>query len=140
MVKREEKDTQQEDQNYLDKLYQTFSYSISKFDRNVLFISSGALGLSVTIIDSILNLDLAVYKFFLFFAWYLLAFTILLSLYSHMVSYQLTSKIIQVTGQDKEEELRDKYNRRLSNINKLMLITLIMGIISFLLFINLNFV
>jgi hypothetical protein len=130
----------QENEKYVNELYSTFAYGIAQFDKNILYISTGALGLSITIIDSIIKLETAICKSILLCSWYLLAFTILLSLYSHMLSYQLTNKLIEVVGNEEidEEKLRNKSNIKISRINKLMLATLVFGIICFIIFININ--
>ena len=41
------------DTTYTDKLYQALNYSVEQFDKSVLFIASGALGITFAFVEKI---------------------------------------------------------------------------------------
>lgn len=68
-------------EEYIKAKYQALSYGNEQFDKNVLFIASGALGISFGFIEKVIpNLDTALSTNILILSWYCFAGVIFLSL------------------------------------------------------------
>ncbi len=129
-------------QNSLEKQHSdTLTYSINQFDKNILFIASGALGVSFAFIKDIVpSLSTAVYKSLLFISWYLFALVIFLSLLGHFLSMQAHSWAINNSHLDDDpfnEEVKKK-NRPIRILNISMIIANFMGALALIIFIHLN--
>lgn len=75
------------DDTCIKEKYQALTYGNIQFDENVLFIASGALGISFGFIEKVVpNLDAAKNKCLLIDSWYLFAGVIFLSLVAHFIS------------------------------------------------------
>ena len=75
------------DDTCIKEKYQALSYGNEQFDRNVLFIASGALGISFGFIEKLIpNLAEAKDKCYLIDSWYCFAGVIFLSLVAHFFS------------------------------------------------------
>lgn len=102
-------------------------YSNEQFDKNILFISSGGLGISFAFIkDVIPDLNLASCKGLLLCSWYFFGFVILTSLVAQFVSARAAS--IANESQNLDD---DSYNRKLKPYNlsiRTMNIACIVGI------------
>lgn len=121
-------------QKYIDELKAIIQYSISKFDDQILYISSGALGLSLGFIKDIVPLGTAAYRWVLITSWWVLAVTIIISLISHLVSYYLTQKQIQKI--ESQEQLRD--DKTTPTLNIISVSLLVLGILTQVIFVSLN--
>ena len=108
-------------------------YSITKFDDQILTISSAALGLSLAFIKDIVPFKDAVDICFYITAIILLALTIMLSLFSHWFSAKINFNEIELIEKhiNSKTKIPDgnpfKYNV-IHYLNLIMLITLISGI------------
>jgi hypothetical protein len=126
---------------YTEEQYQALKYSYEQFDKNVLFIASGALGISFAFIEKIIpNLKQATVKCLLIDSWYCFAGVIFMCLVAHFVSSQAISWAIR-----NNPSVNKHYNRTRSILNWIirilnisMIIGLLVGIISLIRFINLN--
>lgn len=121
-------------QEYLHQLRSAQAESIKQFDTQILYISSGALLLSVSFIGDVVKLEDAIWTGVLIFAWILLTATVVLSVLSHLSSYQQHEKAIKKI-EDEEEPLDDKLNR---NLNRWIAGIFLTGIISLILFAIIN--
>lgn len=100
------------------------------FEKNLTYISAGALGLSITFIDKIVKIDEAEYFGFLLFGWGFLILTLGLNLISHLISKYFIVK----TRDEYDNNLHDNdkiksRNKILDTINWVTVISLILGII-----------
>ena len=136
MAKKNTEEAEQEaaKQKYIDELKAIIQYSISKFDDQILYISSGALGLSLGFIKDIVPLGSAAYRWVLVTSWWVLAATIIISLVSHLVSYYLTQNQIQKI--ENKKPLKDDKVTPILNIITVFL--LILGILTQVIFVSLN--
>jgi hypothetical protein len=98
-----------QDDKYNDALDQTARYSSEQFDKNILFIASGSLGISFAFIKDIIpDFNHATHKGTLIASWYIFAIVIFLSLLTHFISMQAS------TWAFKNQNLDDKlYNTKL---------------------------
>lgn len=75
-----------EDQN-IKAVEDVWKYSTEQFDKNILFIASGALGISFAFIKDIIpDLKKAICKEYLTSSWYIFAGVIFISLVGHFIS------------------------------------------------------
>ena len=112
--------------NYKKDLQEGIRYSIGKLDDQILYISSGALALSLSFIKDLVPLSQAIYLPLLFFSWISLTLSISLSLYSHLHSYNAHEK--QISRLENGEDLLDE-DKSTKWINKITMVTLILGIV-----------
>lgn len=126
-----------EDEKYLDRVYEAFFESSKQFDRQIIYIASGALALSFTFIKDIVDLDLSKYKWLLITAWILLAIVILLNLVSHYLSIQALNKKLEFFHVENEVE-SDKLNKWVKGINLTMTSFLVLGIVLIIIFVGIN--
>lgn len=112
-------------EKYADALREGMRYSIGKLDDQILYISSGALAISLTFIKDIVPLQQAVWLILLFLSWLMLTVCVGLSLYSHLHSYQEHQKQLERL----ENNLDLKEDKSTDWINKTNTILLILGIV-----------
>jgi hypothetical protein len=126
--------------NYTNEQYQALKYSNEQFDKNVLFIASGALGISFAFIEKIVNLKVAQCKALLICSWYLFAGVIFISLFAHFISIMINRWAITNNPDNNKYYNRNtcifNWSVRLLNIS--MIVGLLIGIILLIHFINLN--
>lgn len=129
------------DDNHIKAKYQALSYGNEQFDKNVLFIASGALGISFGFIEKVVpNLANANCTNFLINSWYCFAGVIFLSLVAHFIS--VLANRWAIINDDAEADRYNKTSRqwnytiRLFNI--LMIAGLLLGILLLIIFVNKN--
>ena len=128
------------DDNYTQEQYQALKYSNEQFDKNVLFIASGALGISFASIEKLIpDLKNAVNSSSLINSWYCFAGVIFISLVAHFVSIMANRWAIEHDDQTKNyDRICKRWNLTLRTINILMIIGLLLGIILLIYFVKLN--
>jgi len=128
------------DDNYTQEQYQALKYSNEQFDKNVLFIASGALGISFAFIEKIIpDLENAVNSNFLINSWYCFAGVIFISLVAHFISIMANRWAIAHDEQTKNyDNICKRWNLTLRTINILMIFGLLAGIILLIYFVKLN--
>lgn len=126
-----------EDNEYWNKLFEAYKESSSQFDKNILFISSGALGLSISFISDVVKLPDSSYKWILGTSWTVLTIVILFSLMSHYFSMKAINSKMENLYREKDKK-SEKLNKYVRLLNLLMLIGLPIGIIGLVTFIILN--
>lgn len=125
---------------YEDSIDKTRDYSIEQFDKNIMFIASGALGISFAFIKDIVNLPNAICTNQLMWAWGTFATVICLSLIGHFISMQGHSWA--AAHQHLED---DVYNKRVKQwslpiriLNVSMILAIFIGTLLLISFINNN--
>jgi len=102
------------------------------FEKNLIYITSGTLILSLTFIEKIAPLTGALWIWFLIISWVLLAFSLLMNLISHQKSSKYSLQYIQEYGEGKcEDDINISIinnNRKISTMNNLTVGLLISGI------------
>jgi len=116
------------------------------FEKNIIYISSGALGISFAFIEKIVPLSTASNKCLLIWAWSLFGITLLISLLSHYIP-SLCGNIIRdnFESSDKSEKDFEHLNNKTNRLNKLTdflnitsIILLFLGIVFLIVFISKN--
>lgn len=127
----EEKDT------YLEQLNKAYIESSSQFDKQILFIASGALGISLAFIKDIVKLDIATSKNLLLLSWIFFGAVILICILSHYTSLKAINFKIENLYQkkDKTSKLFDFFTKL---FNILMIVFLATGLILLFVFIGIN--
>lgn len=100
-----------------DKISDAINESQSEFEKNLVYLSAGALALSIGFIEKIVSFEKANNKWIVIVSWVFLASTLLLNLASHLISVGNSTK-----GRE-EMDSGMEYNKlieRISCRNKLM--------------------
>ena len=125
---------------YHDELRTLIDKSNDSFEKQLNYISAGALGLSMVIIEKIVK-DLSHTEFnsILILSWTFLGLTLISNLISHVYSSKVHSKTFKEIGEDKYDYLNAiKRNNRIGNWNLISIAFLLLGLILQILFITLN--
>lgn len=122
---------------YLERLNKVYIESSSQFDKQVLFIASGALGISFAFIKDIVKLDVATQKPLLLLAWASFGAVILICILSHYTSLKAINFKIENIYQktDKTSKWYDFFTKL---FNILMIVLLAAGLVFLIVFIGIN--
>lgn len=127
----------EEDKEYWQQLNKAYIESSSQFDKQVLFLASGALGLSFAFIKDIVKLNVATNKWLLVSSWSLFGAVILLSIVSHYTSLKAINRMIRNlnSADHKDSKGLDGITKLL---NVLMIIFLGIGLLFLIIFVAIN--
>jgi hypothetical protein len=128
---------QEEDKEYWQQLNKAYIESSSQFDKQVLFLASGALGLSFAFIKDIVKLAEATNKWLLISSWSLFGAVILLSIISHYTSLKAINRKIHNLNA-KEDKGSKKLNSFTKWFNILMIVFLALGLSFLTVFVAIN--
>ncbi len=129
-----------------DKVRAEFYSSIDKsendLERKITYISAGALALSITFMEKIVDLTSAEHFYLLIIGWILLALTLAVNLISTLTSRKLTMKSLKDFDDEIEESelIKNiaKRNNLISNLDLASLISLLIGIFFVVTFCSVN--
>lgn len=126
--------------NYTEQQYDALKYSNEQFDKNVLFIASGALGISFAFIAKVIpELANAVKTNLLIGSWYFFAGVIFISLVAHFISIMANRwAILHDCNETVNKKNQNRWNSIIRVINIAMIIGLLFGIVWLIRFVNLN--
>lgn len=123
-------------------VYETKSKSEDDFEKYITLIASGALALSLTLIDKLVPIKDASYIWLLVVGWCLFSVTLFINLLSHFLSKMYSEKTISEvdTGLEKDIILKniDSRNSKIDCLNIISIISIFLGILSIILFVTLN--
>lgn len=122
---------------YLEQLNKAYIESSSQFDKQILYIASGALGISLAFIKDIVKLDVATNKVLLLLAWIFFGAVILLCILSHYTSLKAINYRIENLYQ-KKDKISKRFDWWTRTFNILMMLFLATGLILLFVFIGLN--
>jgi hypothetical protein len=126
----EEKDSKQDESND-ESIHKWKEKSEDDFEKNITYISAGALGLSLTFSEKLINLNTSNYREELIFSWIYLVATLLLNLGSHMIASYYADKCLDDLL-DRPKVYNNNLKRRnfvLRSLNFLTLIIMICGLL-----------
>jgi hypothetical protein len=127
------------DNDYTTQQYDALKYSNEQFDKNVLFIASGALGISFAFIEKLIpDFENAVKTCLLITSWYFFAGVIFISLVAHFISVMANRWAIKHDDEPNYDKCCNRWNFTLRTINILMIIGLLLGIVFLIRFVKLN--
>lgn len=127
-----------ETETYVQELYKALYYSSEQFDKNVLLIASGALGISFAFIENLVDLNKAISKNILIHSWYWFAGVIFISLVSHFVSSLSIRWTVENINSNSLENGRKRWNIGIRILNAIMIIGLLVGTVLLINFIQQN--
>lgn len=127
----------EEKNTYLEQLNKAYIESSSQFDKQILFIASGALGISLAFIKDIVKLDIATNKNLLLLAWIFFGAVILICILSHYTSLKAINYRIENLYQ-KKDKISKRFDWWTQAFNILMMLFLASGLILLFIFIGIN--
>lgn len=115
---------------YRDELNIVFHKGQDSFEKQLSFISAGALTLSVGFIkDIVKNFDHSSYKGLLGWGWGALVITLLVNLISHLIASSNANKAIkEINESDYEPDRIESRNKKIVYINRVSVFILVIGI------------
>jgi len=125
------------DKDYQKNLSDTVSKSQDDFEKQLSFISAGALGLSMLFIEKIVPLKTAGYKWLLISGWICLVLTLFGNLVSHFLSAQYNHKTL-IEYQEGHETRHSERTKWITWLNIGTILMLVLGILSILIFLAIN--
>lgn len=123
-----------DDKDYLKILYETRKYAGEQYDKLIVYLSSGALVFTVGFIENVVDLSKINDLFLLYSSWICFSTALIIILISHRTS--LLSIDLEIKGNKKTS---DSWNAMTDILNWLSMIALVIGIISFIIFVSLAF-
>jgi anaerobic C4-dicarboxylate transporter len=141
----------EDNQNTFNEFRKYYQEAINKseddFEKNLIYLSSGALGLTLIFIEKIVPPQNSIYLFLLILGWVLLTVTLGINLVSHLISKKYIQKsqsefddcIHQKITWDEHYENSLKRNKNIDIINWVSLGLFILGIISIVIYTSINF-
>lgn len=121
------------DKDYLKILYETRKYAGEQYDKLIVYLSSGALVLTVGFIENVVDLSRTNDLFLLYSSWICFSTSLIIILISHRTS------LLSIDLEIKEKKTSDFWNTMTDILNWLSMIALVIGIISFITFVTLAF-
>jgi magnesium-transporting ATPase (P-type) len=127
---------------FRNSLVETLNKNQEDFEKQLIYVSAGALGASIFFIEKIVrDLDSSLYKWLLICSWLFLGATIVINAISHFVAINMNYKSIDEIDQGNyEAKAALKRNRKLKYINLSTVITLLIGIFFLILFASINLI
>jgi len=127
------KKTSFDDKDYLKILYEARKYAGEQYDKLIVYLSSGALLLTVGFIKNVVDLSKINDLFLLYSSWICFSTSLIIILISHRTS--LLSIDLEIKG----KKTSDFWNAMTDILNWLSMIALIIGIVSFIIFVSMAF-
>jgi len=128
-----------------EKIQDVIGKTEDHFEQKLTYISSGALGLTLTFIEKIIPLENSVSLIFLISGWGFLVLTLLLNLSSHMITkHYLIKTQLEIDKSEDPEYLHSIYlkvirrNKTIDFINWISVGLVILGISSIVIFASIN--
>lgn len=128
-------------EEYLKGLYEDFRYSINKFDTYTVYLSGGALAISLTFVENIVPIREAICIYLYYGAIILFGFTMIFGLFAHYKSALEIDKRLKLIEQDNYNELEKKMDKdKISLMNIILIYSITIGTIFLIAFsiINMN--
>lgn len=127
-------------QQYKQELQIVHEKSQDAFEKQLTYLSSGALGLSILFIEKIVvDISQSQFKILLIISWIALACTLVVNLISHYKSHRSVYKTIAEINENRYDQgLADGRNRMVNNLNISTIITFCLGILLLVLFVIIN--
>ncbi|MAL60630.1 MAG: hypothetical protein CMC14_11335 [Flavobacteriaceae bacterium] len=133
-------------EEYRNALYIQKSKSDDLFEKAITFISSGALGLTLTFHDKIVPAENSICVIIIAIGWSLLVATLFINLISHYQSSKSTDNSIdeidgiidyEIAYSTFQNNLRNR-NRRIDKLNKASIILLGVGLLLIIIYVSIN--
>lgn len=125
---------------YKNELIQLLNKSQDHFEKQLSYLSAGAIGVSMAFIERITGkISESDCKLILIIGWLLLTLTLLINLFSHIKAYRNHYKTIEEINCDGYSQTKAiQRNKMINRLNNWSITTLMLGIFSIIIFITLN--
>lgn len=122
--------------DYRKELVDTMHKSQDSFEKQLSYISSGAIALSVTFSKTLIKGAIGTDKIYLEIGWFLLLMTLLINLLSHLWAVKLYRKCI--TAVDTKSGIEESVNKfsGITFLNRFCTLSLTLGVLFILFFIS----
>jgi hypothetical protein len=127
-----------EKRRYIDSLIEIKNKSDDDYEKNVTFISSGTLLLSITFIEKIISINKSNAIWTLILSWIFLCLTLVVNLFSHQLSSWYHEKSIDEYDYDITNKIVKERNKEIRYINWGTTFSLILGMIFLIIFCSIN--
>ena len=126
--------------NYKQELLSLLEKSSDNFEKQLNYISAGAIGISMIIVEKIIkDLSNSKCKATIMLSWIFLTITLVSNLISHIYTFSVHSKTIQdIDLEQYNFKIAKRRNDTLKTWNITSAIMLVLGIIFFIIFVSLN--
>lgn len=128
------------EEKHQETLYNTLNQSAQEFDKQCMYIASGAFTVSFAFIKDIIKLDSAKEDWYLTYSWYWFAFVIFISLLGHFLSMLFNYEAIKFAdlSPKKFNSKIKKFNIFIYSLNVLSIIGILIGSFLLIKFVNIN--
>lgn len=126
---------------YKEELITLLHKSQDTFEKQLSYISAGALGLSIAFLkDIIIEIGSSKFKWVISAGWILLIVCLLLNCLSHIWAAQSHNKTIgEITSGKYNSAIVERRNRTINRFNIGSVATMLLGILAIIIFITINF-
>jgi len=126
-----------DDRNILQRIKEK---SEDDFEKNITYISAGALAISLTFLEKIVPIKESTQIYLVIASWSFLALTLLSNLFSHQYSSYIIDKTIDDVDfhSDRTNENWERRTKKIRMWNVINVIGLILGIGLFIIFVSIN--
>jgi ABC-type phosphate transport system permease subunit len=111
------------------------------FEKYINVLASGGLAITIAFFDKIVDIHKSTYIFLIIIGWVLLVTTLLTNLISHYLSISYAQKTIDEINEKKYDDVFTNVKNRnkcINILNRLSIGTLIIGIVSIIMFVTIN--
>jgi hypothetical protein len=124
----------------LDDYNKTMNDSSVDFEKQLTFIASGALGISIIFIEKIVDLEHTEFSYFLISGWIFFGLSLVLNMSSHLLTILFCSESAQeyIKDDPAHNSNVDKRNKRVRIINFVTVLLLLLGLAGTIIFLSLN--
>ena len=130
--KKESKD-KRSDSDWKNRIYEIRQSADASFNKLIVYLSSGALALTIGFVQEVVDLSTAICKIILIASWSLFTTSLLVILGSYLTTVK--SMDLDLNG---ERDKSDQLDKKTSFLNYSAIFTLVFGIILFIIFISIN--
>jgi hypothetical protein len=125
--------------NYKKELLTLLEKSSDNFERQLNYISAGAIGISMIFIEKIVDITYSNCKVILILSWVFFILTLVGNLVSHIYTFSVHSKTIeQIDNEQYDYVEAKKRNDNIKMWNIVSAIILILGIVSLVSYVSIN--
>jgi len=126
--------------DFKESLESILEKSQDDFEKQLIYISGGALSISMFFIEKVIkDLHQASNKWLLITSWFLFGVTLFVNLFSHFLAGNSVYKTLsEINCDDYDKSRADKRNQTISTINISTLCSLGLGVLLLILFITIN--
>jgi hypothetical protein len=141
MGKKKEALIESEWKEFRNSVYETKSKSQDDFEKYINVLASGGLAITIAFFDKVVDIHKSTHIFLIILGWILLVLTLLSNLISHYLSISYSQKTIDEINEKKYDDVFTNVKKRngfIKILNGFSIGSLIIGIISIIIFVTIN--